>query len=91
MSTEDKNFNQDSKNNFFYPRSRYYGAFTPEHLAFNANLQEFAQKVAYIAALETGGKLTPQEAYRQIKSLWKPLKQSKKAMKIGKNPPSEME
>ncbi len=80
---------QVSKNNFLYPQSRYYGEFTPEYLAFNANLQEFAQKLSYISALETGGKLSPEQAYEQIKHLWKQLKQSKKAMKIGTDLPSE--
>jgi hypothetical protein len=74
-----------SKDSFLYPRSRYYGQFTPEDLAFNANLQEFAQKVSYISNLETGGKLSSEEAYGKIKSLWKELKHSKKALKIGKN------
>ncbi|HEY9669975.1 MAG TPA: hypothetical protein V6D11_00840 [Waterburya sp.] len=76
---------QMSKNSFLYPQSRYYGRFTPEHLAFNANLQEFAQKVSYISGLETGGKLSSEEAYNKIKFLWKELKQSKKALGIGKN------
>ena len=76
---------QMSKNSFLYPQSRYYGCFTPEHLAFNANLQEFAQKVSYISGLETGGKLSSEEAYNKIKLLWKELKQSKKALGIGKN------
>ncbi len=76
---------QMSKNSFLYPQSRYYGRFTAEHLAFNANLQEFAQKVSYISALETGGKLSSEEAYNKIKFLWKELKQSKKALGIGKN------
>jgi hypothetical protein len=80
---------QVSKNNFLYPQSRYYGEFTPEYLAFNANLQEFAQKLSYISALQTGGKLSPEQAYEQIKHLWKQLKQSKKAMKIGTDLPSE--
>jgi hypothetical protein len=78
---------QVSKNSFLYPRSHYHGQFTPESLAFNANLQEFAQKVAYISGLETGGKLSPEQAYEQVKSLWKQLKQSKKAMGIGTEPP----
>ncbi len=71
-----------SKDSFLYPRSRYYGEFTPEHLAFNANLQEFSQKVSYISALETGGKLSSEQAYEQVKCLWKQLKHSKKAMEI---------
>jgi len=32
---------------FLYPRSRYYGQVKPENLVFNANLQEFAQRVSY--------------------------------------------
>ena len=79
-----------SKDSFLYPRSRYYGQFSPEHLAFNANLQEFAQRVSYISALQTGGKLSSEEAYDKIKSLWKQLKQIKKAMGIGKPLPPEI-
>lgn len=75
-----------SKDNFFYPRSRYYGTFTPETLAFNANLQEFSQKVSYISALETGGKLSSEQAYKQIKTLWKQLKRSRKALGVETNP-----
>jgi hypothetical protein len=36
--------------------------------------------------LETGGKLPSEEAYKQIKSLWKQLKRSKKELGIGKKP-----
>lgn len=49
-----------SKNSFLYPQSRYYGTLTPEHLTFNTNLQEFSQRVSYICALQTGGKLSPE-------------------------------
>lgn len=77
------NPDQLSKESFLSPRSRYYGPFTPEYLAFNANLQEFSHRVSYIVALETGGKLSPEQAYEQMKSLWTQLKQSKKAMKLG--------
>lgn len=83
------NSEQVRKNSFLYPQSRYYGEFTPEYLAFNANLQEFAHKISYISALQTGGKLSPEQAYEQVKGLWKQLKQSKKAMNIGADMPSE--
>ena len=83
------NFEQARKDSFLHPQSRYYGEFTPENLAFNANLQEFAHKISYISALQTGGKLAPEQAYEQVKCLWKQLKQSKKAMKIGTDLPSE--
>lgn len=79
----------DDKNNFLYPRSSYYGQFKPENLVFNANLQEFAQKVGYITSLETNGKLSHDEAYKQIKALWKQLKSSKKGLKICDVPPEQ--
>lgn len=71
------------KDNFLHPRSRYRGKFTPENLAFNANLQEFAQRVSYICGLETGGKISPEQAYHEIKDLWKQLKKSKQELRIG--------
>ncbi|GAB4134332.1 MAG: hypothetical protein Fur0046_06020 [Cyanobacteria bacterium J069] len=70
---------------FFSPRSRYYGAVKPENLVFNANLQEFSNRVTLLCGLETNGKLSPEEAYREIKSLWKQLKHSKKALGIGQS------
>ena len=63
---------------FVMPRSKYRGKFTPQNLAFNANLQEFAQRVSLICGLETGGKVSSAEAYKDIKKLWKDLKASKK-------------
>ncbi|MBD2198906.1 MULTISPECIES: DUF7219 family protein [Calothrix] len=72
-----------SKDDFLYPRSRYYGQVQPKNLVFNANLQEFSQRISYICNLETGGKIPPAEAYKQIKLLWKELKRSKKQLQIG--------
>jgi hypothetical protein len=77
------NLDQDQ---FFYPRSSYYGEVKPENLVFNANLQEFAQRVSYLCNLETGGKIPPNEAYHQIKALWEELRISKKELQIGENP-----
>jgi len=74
------------RSEFLHPRSRYYGEVKPENLVFNANLQEFAQKVNFICNLETAGKLPPEEAYRKIKALWKELKRTKKQLGIGENP-----
>lgn len=66
--------------NFLYPLSRYYGHFTPEQLVFNANLQEFAQRISLLCSLETGGKLSPEETYQEIKELWQNLTESKKRL-----------
>ncbi|QKQ75234.1 hypothetical protein [Nostoc sp. TCL240-02] len=81
--------NINDKNKFLYLRSNYYGQVKPENLVFNANLQEFAQKVSYITSLETSGKLEPEDAYKQIKALWKQLKHSKKELFIGEEPPNK--
>ena len=78
-------FNSPSRgdlDNFLCPRSRYYGEFSPQQLTFNANLQEFAQRISYISGLQTGGKLSPDEAYDQIRSLYKQLKRRKKGLEI---------
>ena len=70
------------RDDFLYPHSSYHSDVKPENLIFNANLQEFSQKVIYICNLETTDKLTPQEAYHQIKGLFKQLKHSKTQLGI---------
>ncbi len=72
------------RSDFLAPRSRYRGHWKPENLVFDANLQEFAQRVSYICNLHTNGKLSSREAYEQIKSLWEELRHSKK--QLGINP-----
>lgn len=71
---------------YLYNKDSYYGQVQPENLVFNANLQEFSRKIGYICSLETGGKIAPEEAYKQIKALWKELQSSKKQLGIGKHP-----
>jgi hypothetical protein len=71
---------QDStvnKEKFLAPHGQFRGEFSPENLMFDANLQEFAQKISILCNLETAGKIPPEEAYDQIKKLWKDLKESK--------------
>lgn len=73
----------NDKDNFLYPKGTYRGEITPNNpnnLVFNANLQEFAQKVSYICGLETNGKITSKEAYNRIKELWHQIKSSKKEL-----------
>ncbi|MEC4895434.1 MAG: hypothetical protein SAL07_18995 [Oscillatoria sp. PMC 1051.18] len=83
MTEQDKDREKD---NFLYPRSTYRGQVKPENVVFNANLQEFAQRVNYICNLETGGKVPPDQAYKQIRELWQQLTQSKEQLRIGENP-----
>ncbi len=73
-------FDRFAKDNLLYPKATYNGRFTPENLMFNANLQEFANKVSLITGLHMGGKLSTPDAYDRIQGLWRDLKHSKKAL-----------
>ena len=70
---------------FLYPRYPYYGEVRPHNLVFNANLQEFSQRVSLIANLQTNGKLSPEESYTQVEALWQQLQTSKKQLGIGQS------
>jgi hypothetical protein len=67
-----------NKEDFIYPQKPFRGEFTPENLLLDANLQEFAGRVGIICALENSGKLSPLDAYEQIKVLWHQLETSRK-------------
>jgi len=58
---------------FLYPQPSFRASSHPERVMFDANLQEFAQRVSYIAGLESGGKMSAEESYQAIQSLWKAL------------------
>lgn len=45
---------------------------------FERALARFGDKVALIAGLEVSDKISPEEAYQQIKTLYKELKQLRK-------------
>lgn len=68
--------------NFLVPRSRYRGEVKPKNLVFNANLQEFSQRVSLISGLETNGKISPQESYQQLSQLWEQLTRSYQHLEI---------
>lgn len=66
-----------TKDQFLNPLASYQGEPTLAQYMFNANLQEFANKVDLLCALQTGGKISPEDAYAEIRKLWKELKHSK--------------
>jgi hypothetical protein len=72
--------NNHKKDEFLAPIGKYYGEFTPGKLAFNANLQMFAQQVSYLCSLEANGKISPEDTYLEIKKFWKQLQRSKKEL-----------
>lgn len=75
-----------SRTDLLYARCRYRGEIKPENLVFDANLQEFAQRVGYICALESNGKLTPESAFDQLQTLWQELSASKESLGVGLKP-----
>ncbi len=50
---------------------------SPQRLVFHQNLESFAEQVGLIVGLQSNGKLSQEQAYAQIRRLWKGLKQSK--------------
>ena len=72
--------NANNKNRFLYPQHTYHGEKSPNRITFNATLQEFTQRISYITALETNGKLDAEQAYQQINTLWQQLRHSYKKL-----------
>jgi hypothetical protein len=61
--------------------SGYRGSdWTPSRLVFHQNLESFAERVGLIVGLQANGKMSQEEAYDQIKQIWKSLKQSKDSL-----------
>jgi hypothetical protein len=67
---------------FIYPRASYGGSGNAELREFDQQLQEFAQRVGYIAGLETGGKMTAEESYRALQSLWNNLSETGRSLGV---------
>ncbi|MEB3296954.1 MAG: hypothetical protein VKL23_05400 [Cyanobacteriota bacterium] len=58
--------------------SSYRGRdWSPERLAFHQNLESFADRVGLIVGLQSNGKISQEEAYSEIRRIWKQLKGSK--------------
>lgn len=53
---------------------------TPERLAFHQNLESFADRVGLIVGLQSNGKISQEQAYTEIRKIWKELKDSKGAL-----------
>jgi hypothetical protein len=49
-------------------------SFPEKQYIFTTNLQAFGQKVELLCALQTGGKISAEDAYAEIRALWKELK-----------------
>jgi hypothetical protein len=47
---------------------------------FHQNLESFADRVGLIVGLQSNGKMSQEEAYTEIRKVWKDLKDSKGAL-----------
>lgn len=71
------------KENFLYPTPQI----NPDtdvsflEIAQINNLNNFSHHVNYLTNMAIGGKLTPENAYLEIKKLYKAMKQSHKSLK----------
>jgi len=45
------------------------------------NLNNFTHHVSYLTNMAIGGKITTEDAYKQIKNLYKAIRQSRKSLK----------
>ena len=63
------------------PHSGYRGAdWTPERLMFHQNLESFAERGGLVVGLQSNGKVSQEQAYAEIRRIWKDLKESKDAL-----------
>jgi len=62
--------------------------FSPEEVLLDANIREFGHTISLICALESGGKITADEAFTMIKKTWSELKTSRKSL-LGDRPPDK--
>lgn len=56
---------------------------SPQRVMFHQNLETFADRVGLLVGLQSNGKLTQEEAYEQIRRMWKQLKDSKGSLLKG--------
>ncbi len=50
---------------------------SPQRLMFHQNLESFAERVGLLVGLQSNGKVSQEQAYAEIRKLWKELKDSR--------------
>ena len=58
---------------------------SPQRLMFHQNLESFADRVGLIVGLQSNGKMSQEEAYTEIRKIWKDLKTSKDVLLTDQN------
>ncbi|MEX1317451.1 MAG: hypothetical protein AB1Z22_10040 [Synechococcaceae cyanobacterium] len=54
-----------------------------QRVMFHQNLETFADRVGLLVGLQSNGKLTQEQAYEEIRRMWKLLKESKGSLLNG--------
>jgi hypothetical protein len=49
---------------------------SPQRLAFHQNLETFAERVGLVVGLQGNGKISQEQAYAEIRKIWKELKEN---------------
>ena len=61
--------------------SSYRGQnWSPERLLLHQNLETFAERVGLIVAMQGSGKISQDQAFSAIKTLWRDLKNSRQSI-----------
>lgn len=50
---------------------------TPKRLMFHQNLESFAERVGLLVGLQSNGKVSQEDAFAEIRRMWRELKDSK--------------
>ena len=53
---------------------------SPQRLTFHQNLESFAERVGLLVGLQSNGKVTQEQAYAEIRKLWKELRDSRDSL-----------
>lgn len=74
---------QQSKEEFLYPTPTINpdGDMSFLDIAMINNLNNFSHHVSYLTNMAVGGKIKSEDAYKEIKKLYKAMKQSHKSLK----------
>ena len=60
------------------PSAPYRGPdWTPQRLMLHQILESFAERVGLVVGLQSNGKVSQEQAYAEIRRIWKDLKDSK--------------
>ena len=80
-SSEDAKAWEEGTRSPLEAHSSYRGDdWTPGRLVFHQNLEQFAERVGLIVALQGNGKILQEEAFDEIRLIWRQLQNSRESL-----------